>query len=269
MKLGLVDSHCHVQQIDAAERDASLDEARARGVEGFLVPAIHLGDAETLFDLADRHADVWIALGVHPHEAKRWGDGDQRRLVELLGHDKVVAVGECGLDFHYDLSPRDQQLWAMREQWEVAIEAGLPVIVHNRDSDAEMLGAFRAPAFAELRAVFHSFCAGGAMARELIARDGVWLGISGMVTFRAADNVREVFAFAPPERILVETDTPYLAPIPYRGKPNRPAYVVEVARRVAEELEIEEAELHARTGAGFVELFEPGGSASRLAPSAE
>ncbi len=255
MAPGLVDSHCHVQQIESAEREVALDEARDRGVEGFLVPAIHLGDAETLFDLSERHADVWIAVGVHPHDAKRWQDGDQERLVELLQHDRVVAVGECGLDFHYDLSPRAQQIRAMREQWEVAVDAGLPVIVHNRDSDAEMLEAFRDPAFAELRAVFHSYCAGREMARELLAREGVWLGISGMVTFRAADNVREVLDLLPPERLLVETDTPYLAPVPYRGQPNRPAYVVEVAERVAAELNLPVEELHARTGAGFVELF--------------
>ena len=263
MTLGLVDSHCHVQQIEASEREASLDRARARGVEGFLVPALHLGDAETLYRLAERHADLWIAIGVHPHEAKRWRDGDQERLAELLRHDKVVAVGECGLDFHYDLSPRDQQIRAMREQWQVAIDAGLPVIVHNRDSDAEMLEAFRDPAFEDLRAVFHSFCAGAGMARELLARPGVWLGISGMVTFRAADNVREVFELAPAERLLVETDTPYLAPVPYRGEPNRPEYVVEVARRVAEELGLDESELHARTGEGFLELFRPAAGARR------
>lgn len=260
MNLGLVDSHCHVQQIEASEREACLDEARDRGVEGFLVPALHLDDAETLFDLADRHDDLWIAIGVHPHEAKRWRAGDQRRLEELLGHDKVVAVGECGLDFHYDLSPRDQQAMAMREQWEVAVAAGLPVIVHNRDSDSEMLAAFRDPAFGELRAVFHSYCSGAEMARELVAREGVWLGISGMVTFRAADNVREVFAFVAADRILVETDTPYLAPVPHRGKPNRPAWVVEVADRVATELGLEPGELRARTGAGFVELFGPLGA---------
>lgn len=256
-RLRLVDSHCHLQQLDPDERDAALDFARERGVEGFLVPALHLDDAETLFELADRHADLWIAIGVHPHEAKRWGDGDQERLRSLLGHEKTVAVGECGLDFHYDLSPRDRQRRAMREQWEVALDAGLPVIVHNRSSDAEMLDAFREPAFSDLRGVFHSYCAGAEMARELIARDGIWLGISGMVTFRAAANVREVLEFVPAERLLVETDTPYLAPAPYRGRPNRPAYVVEVARRVAEELGVGETRLHALTGAGFVRLFAP------------
>ena len=261
MGIGLVDSHCHVQQLEPLEREEALDLARERGVEGFLVPALNLEDAEALYELAEAHRDVWIAIGVHPHEAKGWTDGDQARLRDLLGHERVVAVGECGLDFHYDFSPRDQQRRAMREQWEVAIDAGLPVIVHNRESDEEMLAMFRDPAFAELRAVFHSYCAGTAMARELIARDGIWLGISGMVTFRAADNVREVLDFTPPERLLVETDTPYLAPVPYRGKPNQPAYVVEVAARVADELGVAEQELHRATGEGFSRLFERAGLA--------
>jgi TatD DNase family protein len=261
--LGLVDSHCHLQQLEPGDRDRALDEARERGVEGFLVPAIDLEDAPTLFELAERHADVWLAIGVHPHEAKHWQAGDAERLRSLLDHPKVVAVGECGLDYHYDNSPRDQQGRAMREQWEVAVEAGLPVIVHNRESDDDALAMLGEPAFAELRGVFHSFSAGATMARQVLshggshggAHGGFWLGLSGMVTFRAADNVREVLAFAPVERLLVETDTPFLAPVPYRGKPNRPAYVVEVADRVALDLGIERAELDRRTGAGFLELF--------------
>lgn len=260
--IGLVDSHCHVQQIAVDERDAALDRARERGVEGFLVPAIHLGDADDLYRLAERHDDVWIAIGVHPHEAKRWTDGDQERLRELLRHDRVVAVGECGLDFHYDFSPRDQQRRAMREQWEVAIETGLPVIVHNRESDADMLAAFREPGFSMLRAVFHSYCAGAEMARELIEREDIWLGISGMVTFRAADNVREVLEFVPADRLLVETDTPYLAPVPYRGKPNEPAWVVEIAERVALELSMDLPTLGRETGRGFARLFERTGLAA-------
>jgi TatD DNase family protein len=231
--LGLVDSHCHLQQLEADDRERALDEARERGVEGFLVPAIHLEDAPTLFGLAERHADVWIALGVHPHEAKLWQEGDAERLRRLVDHPKVVAVGECGLDYHYDHSPRDEQRRAMREQWEVALEAGLPVIVHNRESDDDALAMLGEPSFSELRGVFHSFSAGAAMAREILAHGGFWLGLSGMVTFRAADNVREVLSFTPTERLLVETDTPFLAL----------------------ELGIERAELDRKTGAGFLELF--------------
>jgi TatD DNase family protein len=253
--LRLVDSHCHLQQLEVDARDRALDEARERGVEGFLLPAIHLDDAPVLYELAERHADVWIAIGVHPHEAKRWGEGDAERLRELLRHDKVVAVGECGLDYHYDHSPREQQRRAMREQWEVAVETGLPVIVHNRESDDDALAALEDPSFDALAGVFHSFSAGSSMARRILDHRRFWLGISGMVTFRAADNVREVLAFTPPERLLLETDTPFLAPAPYRGKPNRPAYVVEVAERVALELEVGLDELARRTGEGFLELF--------------
>lgn len=253
--LALVDSHCHVQQIEAGERDACLDRARARGVEGFLVPAIHLGDVDALVELAERHPDVWVAFGVHPHEARRWGDGDQRRLRSLLDHEKVVAVGECGLDYHYDLSPRASQRRALAEQWEVALDASLPVIVHNRESDDDMLAHFRLPRFAALTGVFHSYCSGVEMASELTARPGIALGISGMVTFRAADNVRAVLPHVSIDRLLMETDTPYLAPVPHRGKPNEPAWVVEVAERVAAELDLPVAELGRKTGANFARLF--------------
>ena len=255
-RIGLVDSHCHLHLLAPGERERALDHARARGVEGFLVPALHLDDAETLYRLAEAHPDLWIAVGVHPHEASRWRDGDARRLRALLDHPSVVAVGECGLDYHYDRSPRPQQRRALAEQWEVAVDARLPAIVHNRDSDADMLALFGRRAFAGLRAVFHSYCAGAEMARALLARPGIYLGLSGMVTFPAAHNVREVLGLVPPERLLVETDTPYLAPVPHRGRPNQPAWVVEVAARVAAELDLPPPELHRRTGRAFLSLFD-------------
>ena len=251
---GLVDSHCHLQTFTPDERERLLDEARQAGVTGFLVPAIRLDDADDVLDLARRHDDVWCALGVHPHDASTWRPGDGERLRSLLGEDGVLAMGECGLDFYYDRSPRDVQLEVMRRQWAIAIEANLPVIVHNRDSDAEMLAEVERPEVEGLRGVFHSFAAGLAMARPLIAR-GFYLGISGMVTFPRADNVREVFAEIPRERFLVETDTPYLAPVPHRGKTNRPAWVREVARRVADEMELDEHAVARLTGANFQCLF--------------
>jgi TatD DNase family protein len=233
--LGLIDSHCHLQSLEADAREAALEHARERGVRGFLVPAIHLEDAEVLLGLCERHADVWCALGVHPHEAGRWDDGSTAKLRDLAGHEKVVAVGECGLDFHYDHAPRDRQERAMRQQWELALELDLPVVVHNRESNDRMLAILREPRYRELRADFHSFAGGLAMGRELVER-GCWLGVTGMITFPAADNVREVLPLVPADRLLVETDTPYLAPVPHRGRANEPAYVVEVARRLAEEL---------------------------------
>jgi TatD DNase family protein len=260
----VVDSHCHLQSLDADDRERALDAARERGVAGFLVPAIRLSDADALLDLADRHADLWCALGVHPHHASSWRPGDRERLRDLLADPKAVAVGECGLDFHYDHSPREVQLSVMREQWELAIELDLPAVVHNRDSNDAMLAAVRDLAFRNLEADFHSFAGGLAMARDLIGR-GFYLGFTGMITFPRADNVREVIPHLPPDRELVETDTPYLAPAPYRGKPNRPAFVVEVCRRLAEERgETYEAAAR-RTSENFFRLFakaRPGASPS-------
>ena len=258
---GPIDSHCHLQSLPPEEREAALDAARERGVSGFLVPAIRLSDADVLLDLCARHGDVWCALGCHPHEASGWGPGDQARLAGLLSEPGVVAVGECGLDFFYDRSPRATQMRVMREQWELALEVDLPVIVHNRDSNAEMLAALRAPELAGLAGDFHSFAGGLEMARELLGRE-FYLGLSGMVTFRRADNVREVLRIAPPERLLVETDTPYLAPVPYRGRPNRPAYVVEVLERVAEELEMTPEAASAATCGNFFRLFPRADSAT-------
>lgn len=255
---GPIDSHCHLQSLPPDERERALDQARERGVRGFLVPAIRLSEAEDILAFCHRHPDVWCALGVHPHDASTWQEGDRERLRSLLADFKAVAVGECGLDFYYDHSPRDVQLRVLREQWELAIEFGLPVVVHNRDSNEEMLAVVREETFRDLQADFHSFAGGLDMAKELIAR-GFYLGLSGMITFPKADNVREVIPVLPPDRCLVETDTPYLAPIPYRGKPNRPAYVVEIAARLAQEMGETSEQACRRTGENFFRLFAKAG----------
>ena len=255
---GPIDSHCHLQSLTQDERERALDAARERGVSGFLAPAIRLDDADALLELCHRHDDVWCALGCHPHEASTWRPGDRGRLRELLADRKAVAVGECGLDFYYDHSPRELQIEVMRQQWELAIELDLPVVVHNRDSNREMLDVVRRAELAELRADFHSFAGGLEMAGELLARN-FYLGMSGMITFRKADNVRRVLGSAPIERLLVETDSPYLAPAPYRGKPNRPAYVIEILERLAQELAIPTAEAAAITNENFFRLFSRAG----------
>ena len=252
---GPIDSHCHLQSLKDDEREAALDTARERGVSGFMVPAIRLDDAEALLELCHRHDDVWCALGCHPHDASTWNDGDQERLRGLLEDPKAVAVGECGLDFYYNRSPREVQERVMREQWELAVALNLPVVVHNRDSNEAMLEVVRRPEFEALKADFHSYAGGMEMARELLEHD-FYLGMSGMVTFKRADNVREVLEIAPTERLLVETDTPYLAPVPYRGKPNRPAYVVEILERLAQELHLTREQAISVTCENFFRLFD-------------
>jgi len=251
----LIDSHCHLQSLKGeGEAERALDSARERGVTGFLVPGIRLDQADDILALCHRHPDVWCALGIHPHDAASWVEGDEDRLRGLLADPKAVAVGECGLDFYYDHAPREVQDRVMRAQWRIACELDLPVVVHNRDSNEAMLEVVRDPEFATLRADFHSYAGGLEMARELIDH-GFSLGLSGMITFPKADNVREVIPILPPDRALVETDTPYLAPIPYRGKPNRPAYVVEIAERLGKETGETFEQVCQRTGENFFRLF--------------
>lgn len=250
----LVDSHCHLQYLDAEARERAIERAHARGVDGILVPATVLDQADELLALCHRYENLWCALGVHPHEAATWRPGDEARLRDLLADPKAVAVGECGLDFFYDHAPRDVQEAALRAQWRVAVELDLPAIVHNRDSNERMLALLAELEFAALKADFHSFAGGREMGQTLVAR-GFMLGMSGMITFPKADNVREVIATTPRDRFLVETDTPYLAPVPYRGKANEPAYTVEIAERLGLELGLDLAASATLTTENFFRFF--------------
>lgn len=252
----LIDSHCHLQALDFAEREAALDAARERGVEGFLVPATRIDEVDTILDLCHRHDDVWCALGVHPHEASTWSSGDRNRLRSLARDPKVVAIGECGLDFHYDHSPPEVQRKVLAAQWELAIELDLPVVVHNRDSDEAMLGLLHEPRFTGLRGDFHSFAGSAELLAALLERD-LYVGVTGMVTFKSGDNIRGQLARIPLDRLLVETDTPYLAPVPHRGKTNQPAWVVEVAVVAAQTLGTSLEALGEQTTANFRRLFAP------------
>lgn len=252
----LIDSHCHLQHFELPERREVVARARARGIGGFLVPAVRLSEADDLLSFCESEPDVWCALGVHPHDAGSWEAGDDRRLREMLAHPKAVAVGECGLDFYYDHAPRDVQERVFRAQIELALELGLPVVVHNRDSNEKMLEVLGESAYRGLRADLHSFAGGLDMARRALELDvACWFGVSGMVTFPKADNVREVLPLIPRDRLLVETDTPYLAPVPHRGQRNEPAYVVEVAVRLAEVLRTSSEKIEVDTNQAFAALF--------------
>ncbi len=250
----LIDSHCHLQHYRGAELGAVLQRARERGVEGFLVPSVRLQEAEEILMLCDREPGVWCALGAHPHDAATWTDESAAQLRALLDHPKVVAVGECGLDFFYDHAPRDLQQSVFRAQIEIALEAGLPIVVHNRESNETMLEVLLDPGYDGLHADLHSFAGGVEMARALAERD-FYFGVSGMVTFPKAGNVREGLLEMDRDRQLVETDTPYLAPVPHRGQRNEPAYVVEVASHLAELQATTLEEVAARTERNFHRLF--------------
>ena len=226
------DSHCHLQMVPDA--DALLDRARAAGVRRFLVPGTTLADSREAVALAGRHDDVLAAVGVHPHEAKDFDPAsDGAALEELAGSPRVAAIGEVGLDFHYDLSPRDRQIETLEWMLDLARRLRLPAILHNRESGEVMLALLARQPRRERPGVFHSFTENSAYGRRALDL-GYAISFSGMLTFRAAENVREAAAGLPLEELLIETDTPYLAPVPHRGKSNEPAFVVETAKKLAE-----------------------------------
>lgn len=220
-----VDQHCHIPP--GADGTAQVDEARAAGVTRLVTVGTTLEQSRQMLAVARAHEGVWATAGVHPHDAKDGVDG----LEELLDAPEVVAVGECGLDYHYDHSPRDVQADAFRRQIEIAHRRDLPLVIHTRsawDDTFAILDAEGTPP----RTVFHCFTGGAEEAREALRR-GALLSFSGIITFPSGGDLRDAAAVCPLDHLLVETDSPYLAPVPHRGKPNRPALVPLVGAAVA------------------------------------
>lgn len=224
------DSHCHLPMSSGTEE--MIARARDKGVHGFLVPSTKADDMSPAVELAHTHPDVWAAVGFHPHEAKDCDEQALERIDEFAGSPGVVAIGEIGLDYHYDYSPREVQREVLAEQIRIAIRNDLPVVVHNRESTEDLLEILGRANLADARGVIHSFTESWDVARKFLDL-GFDLSFSGIVTFRSAEMLREAARRAPAERVLIETDSPYLAPVPMRGKENEPAFVVHVAEMLA------------------------------------
>jgi len=216
----------------AGDREAVLERAAAAGVAAIITVGTTISDCEKAVALARSHRSVYAAVGIHPHDAKGMDDLTGGRLRALAREDKVVAIGETGLDFFYNLSPREVQLSRFEEQLDLAEELDLPVIIHDREAHAETLAMLR-PRKGRLRGVLHCFSGDQAMAGECLAL-GFHISVAGPLTYPKAEGLRDVARLIPPDRLLIETDAPYLAPQAYRGKRNEPAYVMETARRLAE-----------------------------------
>jgi TatD DNase family protein len=230
----LADSHCHLQMRDGAGADALLERARAAGVTRFLVPGTTLEDSAAAVELAVGREGVRAAVGVHPHEAKDFDPVRDGAAFEALARrPEVAAIGEIGLDFHYDHSPREKQIEVLEWMLDCAGRLHLPVLLHNRESGAEMLARLERRGARDRAGVFHSFTEDAEYGKRALAL-GYVVSYSGMITFRAAENIRASAAGLPLESMLVETDTPFLAPVPHRGKPCEPAFVVETAKKLAE-----------------------------------
>lgn len=252
----LVDSHCHLTFPDF--KDDLLDifaRAKGNGVGLMLTISTKLAEAPIVQSLADEHAQVYCTVGVHPHEAEQDADVTAAQLIDLAQHDKTVGIGETGLDYFYEHSPRAEQRNAFRAHIAAARETQLPLIVHARDADDEIIeilqDEYKQGAFPGL---IHCFSSGRALA-EAALDIGFYVSLSGILTFKKAQELRDIARDVPLDRLLVETDAPYLAPVPKRGKRNEPSFVAHTAQCLADVKGIGADELAAQTTENFFRLF--------------
>ncbi len=253
----LVDSHCHLnfEQL-SSELDEVVARARAVGVGHMLTIGTKLREFDSVRAIAERYDDIHCTVGVHPHEAESEGDEvTAAKLVELSKHPKVVGIGETGLDYFYEHAPRDLQEKSFRLHIEAARETGLPIIVHTRNADADTVKILHEEyEKGPFTGVIHCFSSGWEVAEKSM-EIGFYISISGIVTFKASDELREHVRNIPVEKLLVETDSPYLAPVPKRGKTNEPSFVAHTAAKVAELKELDPDRLAAITTDNFFNLF--------------
>jgi len=249
----LVDSHCHLDFSDfAPEREAVIARAIDAGVGTMLTICTRLDQFDGVRALAEANPRIWCSVGAHPHEAADHADLTAERLVAVTTHHRVIGIGETGLDFHYNLSPRDVQERVFRAHIAASQESGLPLIIHAREADAEIAAILRAER--PPPGVLHCFTGSQALAEAALSL-GFYISISGIVTFRNAGDLRATVRDLPLDRMLVETDAPYLAPVPHRGRRNEPAFVVATAAFLAELKGIAPSDLATATTANFFRLF--------------
>lgn len=230
----LIDTHAHLDDARYdADRDAMIARAREAGVQTFVTVGCDLATSDAAVALADQHAFIYATVGVHPHEVKSIGDEWYDELRRLARHPKVVAYGEIGLDYHYNHSPPDIQRTRFREQVGLARELGRPIVVHTREAQDDTIAILKEEKAGDVGGVFHCFSGDAWLARDALDL-GFYLSFSGVITFQNATMLRDIVKTVPLDRILVETDCPYLTPVPHRGKRNEPAYVAFVAQKVAE-----------------------------------
>ncbi len=252
----LVDSHCHLDFPGLAERlPELLARAKAAGVGRMVTISTYVARFERYRCLAEAHGEVFCTVGTHPHNAAEEPDVPAFTLVRLAAHPRCIAIGEAGLDYHYDKSPRDVQRNVFRTHIDAARESGLPLVIHARAADEDMIAILsREMGQGPFGAVLHCFSSGRRLA-EVGVELGFYVSFSGILTFKRSEELRRIARSVPLERLLVETDAPYLAPEPHRGRPNEPAYVAHTAAILAEVVGLSSAEAAELTTSNFYRLF--------------
>ncbi|MGB0910968.1 MAG: TatD family hydrolase [Nitrospirales bacterium] len=230
----LIDSHVHLDDTRYdSDRADMFARAQDAGVEAFITIGCDLASSRAAVELADRHDHIYATVGVHPHEVKHINDSWYQELKTLAEHPKVVGYGEIGLDFHYDHSPRDIQRTCFREQIQLARELQLPIVIHTREAQDDTITILQEEHASQIGGVFHCFSGDSGLAKDALDL-GFYLSFSGIITFKSASMLRDIVQTVPDDRLLIETDAPYLTPVPFRGKRNESAYVKTVAEKIAE-----------------------------------
>jgi TatD DNase family protein len=257
----LIDSHCHLDYYTADERPLVLARAREAGVGEMVTIGTRLSRAAEQIAMAEAAANIWCTVGTHPHHAADEELPPEQEIAALASHPKVIAVGEAGLDYFYDRSPRDVQATVFRRQIGAAARAGVPICIHTRDADEDTFAILKEQRDAGQKFDFllHCFSSGRTLAEQAVAIGG-YVSFSGILTFPKSGELRAIAADLPAERLLVETDSPYLAPVPFRGKRNEPAHVAHTARVLAEVRGVSAEQIGALTTNNFRRLFRKAGA---------
>ncbi len=230
----IIETHCHLDYLKALPLQEILSRAQEAGVQKFITIGVDPDNLDGVMKLAEDHAPIYFTQGIHPHDAKNFTSVENDKLISRASHPKMVAIGEIGLDYHYNNSPPEIQRKVFEQQLQIAVDHDLPIVVHTREADEDTRDILKnfTPSL-KRKGVIHSFTSGKALA-EWCLQEGFYLGFNGIITFKNARNVQEVVEITPLEQILLETDSPFLTPVPHRGKENAPYYLPFIAEKIAE-----------------------------------
>lgn len=251
----IIETHCHLDYLKEHELEETINKCQEVGISHLMTISVSPDNLETVRDLTSKHDMIFGTQGIHPHNASEFNDEVRDTIDKYLSLPKILAVGEIGLDYHYNKSPKEKQIEAFKAQLELAIKHKLPVVIHSRDADEDTIEILQeyAPKMPN-KGVIHSFTSGPELAKTAL-EEGFYLGFNGIITFKNADNVREILSMTPLEKLIIETDSPFLTPVPYRGVENNPFYLPFVAHKIAELKETTPEEVAKITTENSVSLF--------------